>query len=59
MVQLAVVPQEVAGLRGVQVVEAELAVEVTVGGELDGGDLAGELVRYGVELTERWVTLVW
>ena len=58
-VQVPVVSQETAGLEGVEVVEAELAVEVAVGGEFDGGNLAGELVRYGVELAKRWTVLTW
>ena len=43
-VQLPVVPQEAAGLEGLDVVEAQLARHVAVGGELNSRDLESELV---------------
>ena len=53
LVQAVVVPQQAAGLRGVEVVETQLTVEVAVGGESDGRDLGGEVVSHRVEVTGR------
>ena len=47
-----VVPQQGAGLGGVEIVETQLTVEVTVGGESDGRDLGCEVVSYRVEVTK-------
>ena len=41
-------------LAGVEVVETQLTVEVTVGGESDGRDVRGEVVSHRVEVTESW-----
>ena len=41
-------------LAGVKVVETQLTVEVTVGGESDGRDVRGEVVSHRVEVTESW-----
>lgn len=53
LVQVVVVPQQAAGLRGVEVVETELAVEVAVAGESDRRDLRCEVVSYRVEVTKQ------
>ena len=41
-------------LAGVEVVETQITVEVTVGGESDGWDVGGEVVSHRVEVTESW-----
>ena len=46
-------------LAGVEVVETQLTLEVTVGGESDGRDVGGEVVSHRVEVTESrhlWAT---
>ena len=53
LVQVVVVPQQAAGLGGVEVVETQLTVEVAVGGESDGRDLGCEVVSHRVEITKR------
>ena len=53
LVQVVVVPQQAAGLGGVEVVETELAVEVAVAGESDCWDLRCEVVSYRVEVTKQ------